>query len=508
MFDFLKKSIFLKNGRLLFLLAYSICLIFLDYKLVIWEDEAFSLNTVSGSFFETIHSSYFFEGQPPVYFTILYFWNKLLDGVFFSRLLSSIFILLSGLILDKVGRLIFKEFYSKLILILFLLNPFTIWAASEIRLYALVIFLSFTSFYLFYLVYIRNELRFKWLFFITCLLGIYTQYFFSILVFAYFIIVLKESGLKGCFDILFLSFLLFLLFIPNLLIIPEQYKMHLTINPPVNRSFIEWLGCLGFSPFQVMFAFYKFNPTMVVKIIILFVFIFFTSFIVYRIWVYRNENGISHAGTLLQILIPISIILIFYFFIFSQSTLFYTERYMAVIFPFYCLLLFFISSLRKFFRLMVYISFISYYLFLTFHFYKPPFLKLHNSKAAASYIEKIQRENEHVFFRHTSVLLCFKKYFHGSNPLIDLPERKFDFNYYHYELKDTLEFRDLINSFELKNNGFILVSSEDSDLSNKSLSNQKLDLYILNNFKILRDTIIQGRYSYGFLRIRQLIENE
>ena len=69
-----------KNGQFLFyifLLIYASFLVFLCNKLNIWEDEAYSLSTSANKLYKVVSLSYYFEGQPPVYFIILSFWRKI-----------------------------------------------------------------------------------------------------------------------------------------------------------------------------------------------------------------------------------------------------------------------------------------------------------------------------------------------------------------------------------------------------------------------------------------------
>src|SRR5437870_9561843 len=79
-----------------FLIAYACILIFLCYTLNIWEDESYSLHTTSNSLAMVIRQSYYFEAQPPVYFLLLSLWRHVDSGIFFARLLSLLFIGLSG----------------------------------------------------------------------------------------------------------------------------------------------------------------------------------------------------------------------------------------------------------------------------------------------------------------------------------------------------------------------------------------------------------------------------
>src|SRR5665647_3232622 len=87
-----------------FIIIYSVSLIFLSYKLNIWEDEAYSLHTTSKNLATVIRESYDFEGQPPFYFLLLAIWRHINSGIFFARLLSLIFIGFGGYFFLRLVR--------------------------------------------------------------------------------------------------------------------------------------------------------------------------------------------------------------------------------------------------------------------------------------------------------------------------------------------------------------------------------------------------------------------
>src|ERR1022692_1290741 len=134
-----------------FMVVYSASMIFLSHKLNIWEDEAYSLNTTSNKLATVIHQSYEFEGQPPFYFLLVAIWRHINSGIFFARLFSLLFIGISGYFFNRIVILVSGIKSSRWILVIFLLNPFTVWAGLEIRLYALAIFLSIILIYYFLL---------------------------------------------------------------------------------------------------------------------------------------------------------------------------------------------------------------------------------------------------------------------------------------------------------------------------------------------------------------------
>lgn len=135
----------------IFLIGYGIGIIFLAYRLNLWEDESYSMHTSSNNLIDVIRLSYDFEGQPPFYFVILSIWRHINPGIFFARLLSTISIGISAFYFYRLVRLVSGADSSRWMIVIFLLNPFSVWAALEIRLYSLAILLSTILVYYFFL---------------------------------------------------------------------------------------------------------------------------------------------------------------------------------------------------------------------------------------------------------------------------------------------------------------------------------------------------------------------
>ena len=115
---------------------------FIAHDLFIWLDEAFTLNTTSLNPVETIKRSLVFEGQPPLYFTLLSLWRLISPSIFFSRLFS---ILCAAVAIPFFYNLITKVYKVKnplIITFIFAFNPMLAWAGLEIRVYALMILMS------------------------------------------------------------------------------------------------------------------------------------------------------------------------------------------------------------------------------------------------------------------------------------------------------------------------------------------------------------------------------
>jgi hypothetical protein len=153
--------------------------IYLAIVLNIGVDDAYSLDTTSKDFAYTLHQAIHFEIQAPLYFIFLYFWRLVSSSIFFARLFSVLCILLS---LYAVG-LITKRYLNRVppvwVVAVVALHPYTIWAATLIRVYALAILLSVLLMLFFYDGYLSNQPqnRARWFYAVTAVAACYTHYF-------------------------------------------------------------------------------------------------------------------------------------------------------------------------------------------------------------------------------------------------------------------------------------------------------------------------------------------
>ena len=245
----------LKSKDLVFyslMILYSICLVYLCSKINIWEDEAYSLNTTSKNLIGVISESYHFEGQPPLYFVILALWRLLNHGIFFARLLSILFVGLAAFIFHRLVRLVSGSDISMWLVVIFLLNPFTVWAALEIRAYALLIFLSTISIYFFIRYIMEDKKSGLYYFLVLCLLGIYTQYFFVFLVAALSFSVLLFKGWRSFISLCIYLLPVFFLCIPNLWFLSENIAMARSDNP--GYSLVQKLNLVIYSAENLLFG--------------------------------------------------------------------------------------------------------------------------------------------------------------------------------------------------------------------------------------------------------------
>ena len=204
------------------ILIYAFLLLHTAYQINISEDETYTLNTTSRSLSGIITQSYNFEAQPPVYFLIFAFWRHIDSSIFFAKLLSILFIGVAAYYFKRLVVLISGNEFSKWMVLIFLLNPSTVWAALFMRTYALLVMLSTMAIYHFFRYYQQDRKRSLYAFMMISFIGMYTQYFFTFLVAALAFAVLVFRGWKSFSKFFVYLVPLIILFLPNFIFLPNQ----------------------------------------------------------------------------------------------------------------------------------------------------------------------------------------------------------------------------------------------------------------------------------------------
>ncbi len=216
---------------LFFLIFYSIFIFWLITHINISEDESYTLNTTSRDVSGVIRQSYKFENQLPVYFLLLSFWRSINSGIFFAHLFSTFCIAFSCVFIYKITKIITGTKSAYWIIAIFLLNPFTVWASFEIRLYAFVILLSTVCIYFYFQYFLLQKKKYLYLFLAVSLIGAYTQYSFIFLLISLAITTVFLQGWKS-----FLRIILYLLPVA-ILFICDTTSIETNLN--MNREMIS-----------------------------------------------------------------------------------------------------------------------------------------------------------------------------------------------------------------------------------------------------------------------------
>lgn len=229
------KRLSISNSALSILILANLAItIPLAIKLGVWVDEAFTLQTTTGSIGFTLQRALKFELQAPLFFILLNLWRSFNDSIFFARLFSIICIVISIFVSVRVSARYFREISPLYFASVIALNPFTIWAALEIRRYAFVVLLTALLFLFFYDAFIREQenKRAKFFYTITAIVGLYTQYYFGMLLAAHAFAILGIGNFKRLNSFVLQMLIAGLVFSPMLLVVLDQMSGMPTMGAP------------------------------------------------------------------------------------------------------------------------------------------------------------------------------------------------------------------------------------------------------------------------------------
>lgn len=489
----------------LFIIVYVIFIVYLGNTVVLWQDEACSLHTATNPFFKVINLSYYFEGQPPVYFLLLSIWLKFLNGIWFARLLSLIFVLLSAILIHKIGRLILTNIYSKWVIVLFLLNPYTIELGMEARLYSFLMFLGLTTIYLFYQIYYFNNTKLKPIYLIIGIIGVYTQYYFAFVLVSLAVLLLITRGWRPFVNFFTWSLIIVIAISPTYPFIKDQFLMHKPVL--FTRSWVEWCAYIMYSPAHLIMDVNTFDSGMKGRIIGQLIFTLLVVVIGYKLYNVYKLTKSEEIKKIFELCTLVVILLSVFLLLFIITNLTYSLRYLATTFPIFFLILIGLSVFKKNIKILLFASFASYYILLLVINYQHPLVKAANGKSTALYISNMEYKDEPILFRDKILNLLVKPYYKGTNELFSIRGLQDIANFNDIQIKDTSDLKTIINNLVPTSKTFIYINGNDFGyVSNNELSNSEADIYFGKHYKVSSDTIINGKLERHFLRIRRFVK--
>ena len=482
-----------------FLIAYSAMLLFLAIRLNIWEDEAYSLHTTSHPLGRVVTQSYRFEGQPPCYFLILALWRKINHGIIFARLLSVLFTGLAAVYFYRLCRLITNRGFAQWLLVIFLINPFMVWASLEIRLYAFVAFLSLISVYYYVRYFRENRKRDLYLFLFFILVSLYTQYFFVFEIAAFGLSMLLFRGWKPLFVFCLYLLPVVILFLPNFYFLSSELKVG-QLSTPISaelNSVLHSPQSLVFSPMLV-----KINPWLnrFIQLIVL----------AAACWGFlklsRKNDGATRQS--LQVIYTIAIVAVMVLLLdaFAVYTfgVGFTPRYMIMSLPLFMLLFSMLGGLERNTRNLV-LAFLSvYYLFVLATVYRVP-LKRFDYVTASKYVHRIERPGEPILLYSKILMPAFSIYYTGPDSLYSLPAANYDDTYYDNNITDTTQLKQALQQIPTTTHSYILVNGPIKGFRSPiNMDDASFNTFLDSNYQILSDTSVTGEKNGDILRIRRI----
>jgi hypothetical protein len=486
----------------LFLLIYLI----LSYKLNIWIDEVCTIRTIShDSLRDLLRAAIGFEGQPPFYFIIAFFWAKISNSVLFLRLLSTLFTISSGLLLYKLYK---KNSVTTdwLILILVFANPFMIYLATEIRCYSLVVLLSLLLIHLFQKYYANQNvpILIRVIFILTSIAAVNTQYFIAFLLLLNGLYLLIKGYRKTfktylvdmCFVLVSISWVPFF--------ITKQIDMHLYQDVIIGLKdllrfvpgrFNDYIFNRHLFPYKI---FGYFLQTIIILAILL------NLFFKRGIRIFISDNSYLFVQS-------ISISLCFVIVYIKLGDEFLSIRHTAILFPLIFLLflrLFDYFQNRYLKELLIFIVF-SFYFICSFNYYKL-FVKDFDVIGSIKYLAKNSKENQPIIIINNQLALPFLYYFNERNETYVLPFVVNDSTGYNYiNLTKPLK-REEIGKLSLKvskSNSFWVLNFTKPNIYDKNFI---IEMLKYNQYYLESDTIIGDpkKYkSFNDLQIRRFKNN-
>ncbi len=486
------------------LLVYAAVMIYLCAALNIWMDEAYTLDTTSAkyNFAGVIHQSYFFESQPPGYFILLWLWRKISDGVFFARFFSLINIGFAAWYFFKLIKQFNTIAVAQWLTVIFLLNPFVVFIGLEIRLYAFLIFLSAAAIYHYLKYYQYNSKKDLLIFLSICLLCMYTQYFFAFLIAGILLATWIFSSFKKAFITSLYIVPVVLLFLPNIFLMDDQLGMVQTQK--LTMSVPQRIYAVLHSPQNLLLSVENLTIAHWARQLTV---LLFAGLLIYAYATAYKKNKTNYSAffkTINFLLVAAAGAILLMAVLIAVTGIDHVDRYLTIVMPVLILSYGLVSALHKKIATILFAAFAVYLTLLFAYTYAQP-VKQFDYKNAAAYIDAEEKNNEPLFFYHSTVALPFRYYYKGSNRTLPVPhEVPFD-NTYMENVKDTAALKQCMESNRNSSPSFLFIS----DLAEKKYANDSNRIMVNNylniNYTLQLDTLFYGNSKTRPLRIRRYL---
>ncbi|HMU33081.1 MAG TPA: glycosyltransferase family 39 protein [Pyrinomonadaceae bacterium] len=215
----------------------------LAYWLNIWVDEASTLYTTQSGFLHAFQFAWIDEKQAPLYFWTMSLWRMFGESVFFARLFSIICTTAGIFLVWKFARCFLSDLAAAIAAPLFGLHPLAIWAALEIRGYALGIVLAALLVHLNEALIAQGEnarTRPRIAFIIVAAVALYTNYYLGFVLAGCFAANIVSRRAKNVLNFLISMIPVGIVFLPQALLVRDQFAIN-TQGYSEPRSLIDGL---------------------------------------------------------------------------------------------------------------------------------------------------------------------------------------------------------------------------------------------------------------------------
>lgn len=238
---------------IIFLIGISLNL-FLSAYSCFWIDESMVLNLSYESNAKIISELLTKEAHPPLYYFLIKATRVAFgDKEFYFRLISSLFFALTGVYIFLLGRALGGKSTGLISLALWSSNYFLLFYSKQARPYSMLAFLSAASFYYFYRLFKDSGKKNIIFYLLFTVIGLYTNYWFALLVFAQLIILFfTDKKNKKIWLAVIASGLIFLPWLIFYLLNFKNYGIIEWIERPGLGAIWESLGYFGWGQWLVI----------------------------------------------------------------------------------------------------------------------------------------------------------------------------------------------------------------------------------------------------------------
>lgn len=487
--------------------VYYCIIIFLAGYLNIWEDEVYSLHTSSSGLSYALNQSIRFEYQPPVYFLSLTIWRTFSDSVLWARLFSIILVLISQVLFYNFVKKISGRKMAAFFSILFIVNPWVVYASLEIRAFALVLFLSLLILINFYNSYYNDQITKanRAIYILLAILGIYTQYYIGFLLFANAVVLLLMKNWRSLrlyiLDMT-IPLCLILIYIPYVI---SNMNLQSTSLPDSTLGDIGLFKAIRGVISQVTFGYFlpldiigSKSLARILKGIIILAFLFSMNY---------SEINKSLRDLSPCIIISLVIILFFVAVLYSISQYAVESKYTLVLFfPLFISILLAFKAIKPGI-LNLWLMFFAV-LFITINVLKYKDLyKVKDFRALGDYIEMNEEAGEPIFVHRNISADNLGYYYGGINKIVPVPG---DVNYSgnfgpeQWEI-DEGDIKRLNEEFRKVSYFYVVI--DNSPLRGVSEANTELLKFLKQNFNLLEEKPFKGRLDLYKFSDKNVSEN-
>ena len=213
----------------------------------LWQDEAYTLHTTGRDLTYAFAQAIGFEQNAPLYFLVMTLWRHAGESLFFLRLVSVVCIAAAVALVPALARRYVPAVDPAWVTAAVAVNPFAIWAAVEMRVYAAIVLLSALLLLTFFDGFLgeKRSRSAAFAYALCAALALYTQYYLAFLIAAQAIALLIYRR-RAVAPFALAAGAAALAFAPMLAIVPAQVQNFkgAFAAPSLLHSFVTLTGIL------------------------------------------------------------------------------------------------------------------------------------------------------------------------------------------------------------------------------------------------------------------------